>query len=343
LFGLGDNRYLQLGIDNEDRGFSTFKPIEIPFFRGIEIFDIHCGGYFSLVLSSKGLFSFGDNEVGQLGIGSQEKRISAPTQILFFQNLEIHKIACGVMHCLVHCSKGLFSFGSNGCGQLGLNSHENQNLPRQIDFFTREFKILDIFCSFSSSFAITSSGFYSWGVNSMNWLAIEEKRNYNCASHPTQIPELEKEIISFACNSGQGLGLCLTKNGFYHWGQDISGSPKKFEFLKDKKIICIGGCGGAFYCLTTDSFYSWGRNYFGQLGYGIDQDRQKEPKEIPFFSQMTKSFHNLRPFGIEHIQIKKEKLLFLCLLREHCPDSLFGDDYLPLDMLKIIAREAKLF
>jgi len=94
-------------------------------------YPISCGWYHSLVLDSEGrVFSFGDNEKGQLGLGDNENK-NNPQVIPNVQN--ITQISCRGYHSLVLDSEGrVFSFGYNKNGQLGLGDNKDKNYPQMI-------------------------------------------------------------------------------------------------------------------------------------------------------------------------------------------------------------------
>ena len=55
-----------------------------------------------------GIFSFGLNESGQLGLGKNSKdNQSTPQQITFFNKMKIKQISCGDYHTLVLTGKKL--------------------------------------------------------------------------------------------------------------------------------------------------------------------------------------------------------------------------------------------
>jgi alpha-tubulin suppressor-like RCC1 family protein len=118
VFSFGSNRFGQLGIgNNEDQN----KPIEISFFKGMNVDKIYSSNYHCFAISSNSiifilimildskLFAWGDNSYCQFGNGN-EINSNSPLEITFFKNLKIEKISCGFNHTLVISSNFLFPF-----------------------------------------------------------------------------------------------------------------------------------------------------------------------------------------------------------------------------------------
>lgn len=82
-----------------------------------------CGFNYSLVLDRKqNLFSFGNNEFGQLGIGTFDNQYSPQRVVLEGQ---VIAIASGGRHCMALTDTGrLFAWGANENGQLGLGTKQ---------------------------------------------------------------------------------------------------------------------------------------------------------------------------------------------------------------------------
>ena len=77
-----------------------------------------------------GLYGYGSNIVGQLGLGNDSDRfISQPTKLKFFDNYEILSVHCGDYHTIIYTTDGLFGFGSNKYGQLISGDSRNLETP----------------------------------------------------------------------------------------------------------------------------------------------------------------------------------------------------------------------
>ena len=63
---------------------------------------VGCGSNFTIVVAKKKLFSFGNNQIGQLGIGVDEFKedYSKPVMIPNSISLQISGISCGPLHAV---------------------------------------------------------------------------------------------------------------------------------------------------------------------------------------------------------------------------------------------------
>jgi alpha-tubulin suppressor-like RCC1 family protein len=229
-----------------------------------------------------------------LGIGN-EIRQCYPQQILFFKNPEeIISLSCGSEFCICVCKNGVFSWGGNYNGQLGIGNEINQSSPQKISFFTDFEDNISICCGNNFCICICKNGVFSWGNNNWGQLGIG---NFHNQSSPQQILFFKdtEEIISFHCENERC--ICICKNGVYGWGKNFQ-RQSDLEDIQDPSV-----------------------------------PRPIELKEkIESYSDLslfTSSYSNLNRY---------KKILLLILTREYDDpnDCLFGKDYLPLDMFRIL-------
>ena len=186
LFGFGNNQSGQLGLGDIN---NRFEPTLIPFFNTYDVQKIVTGVFHTLVLTRLGLFGFGNNQSGQLGIDVPDNiclysSILIPTQIPFFVGHIIKKITASIAHTLVLTDKGLFSFGFNDDGQLGLGDIDNQRTPTQIHFFD-DYNVKDITASYWHTLVLTHEGLFGFGDNRSGQLGLGDLER---RMTPTQIP-----------------------------------------------------------------------------------------------------------------------------------------------------------
>nr|CCC95301.1 unnamed protein product [Trypanosoma congolense IL3000] len=119
----------RLGIGSNE---SQSRVVVVPFFLGTTDGDgrplgsiraARVGGYHNFVITTEGVYGWGLNEDGQLGLGrGSSSCISVPTRIPFLDGKCIKDIACGAHHTFAWTSDGLYACGRNEDGQLGLPS-----------------------------------------------------------------------------------------------------------------------------------------------------------------------------------------------------------------------------
>ena len=122
LYAFGSNSFGQLGTST-DLGGSDPVPtrVVLPGENGT-VTQVAAGSDFTLALTSSGqLYSFGDNDHGQLGVPGLPLESATPTLVtLRGQQGAVTQVAAGGAHTLVLTATGqLYSFGLNNLGQLG--------------------------------------------------------------------------------------------------------------------------------------------------------------------------------------------------------------------------------
>jgi alpha-tubulin suppressor-like RCC1 family protein len=218
IFGWGNNGCGQIGIETTSHQSS---PQQIFFFKNPkEIISISCGSYHCVCICKNGVFSWGSNSCGELGIGNQIHQ-SSPQQISFFKNVEeIISVYCGFDFCVCICKNGVFSWGNNNYGQLGIGNQIDQSSPQQISFFKNPEEIISLYCGATFSICICKNGVFSWGQNHYGQLGIGNNKDQ---WSPQQILFFKnpEEIISLCC--GAEFCICICENGVFSWGNNIRG------------------------------------------------------------------------------------------------------------------------
>jgi alpha-tubulin suppressor-like RCC1 family protein len=261
-------------------------------FVSSDILIFSCGSSFCVYISKNGIFSWGFNNYGQLGIGNKINHQSSPQPILFFKNPEeILSLSCGVDFCMCICTNGVFSWGKNDSGQLGIGNEDDQSSPQRIQFFKNPEDIISLSCGYHFSICICKNGVFAWGANYSGQLGIGNAMNQSSPQHISFFKHPE-EIVSLSC--GWNFCICVCKNGVFGWGGNRFGqlgighdffrsSPQQIEFFKNPEDIISLSCGSHFcVCVCKNGVFSWGKNYFGQLGLE-NSINQSSPQQITFF------------------------------------------------------------
>ncbi|CAD8085577.1 unnamed protein product [Paramecium sonneborni] len=89
---------------------------------------IACGQWHILIRTNNGIYSWGNNDDGQLGLGDYEPRNDPHS--LQIQN---GNIVCGSYHTLIYQNDYLYAFGRGNRGQLLVNL-EKSSIPIKIEF-----------------------------------------------------------------------------------------------------------------------------------------------------------------------------------------------------------------
>eukprot|EP01080_Neovahlkampfia_damariscottae_P007062 gene7062-11225_t len=225
---VGYNQYGELGVGSTFLKATNFN--EINYF-GPGIVRISAGAYFSMILTSNGeVHSFGKNDVGQLGDGTNIDRYS-PVMIQNGNSTTINgtmngtlvtRISCGNSHSLILTAGGnVYSFGLNSFGQLGNGNLTNKNTPSSIENTKNEI-FIEISAGGFHSLLLSNLGVvFAFGKNHKGQLGIG---NTISISIPTMIRnETFNETIS-KISAGESHSLILDSElDVFSFGDNTNG------------------------------------------------------------------------------------------------------------------------
>jgi alpha-tubulin suppressor-like RCC1 family protein len=125
VFSFGYNGDGQTGLNTSNGSTLVARPINTTNLVGKTITQIAAGTWHNLLLADDGtVFSFGFNDAGQTGLNtaSGNTLVATPIDTTNLGGKRITKVSAGGGHSLLLAEDGtVFSFGSNGVGQTGLN------------------------------------------------------------------------------------------------------------------------------------------------------------------------------------------------------------------------------
>ncbi|XP_078498932.1 protein RCC2 [Lissotriton helveticus] len=257
-----------------------------------------CGRNHTLALTESGtVYAFGENKMGQLGIGNQTNAVASPTQILY-NGQPISKVACGAeFSMLVDCKGNLYSFGCPEYGQLGHNTdgkfiaranrieYDCEQIPRRVPIFiekTRDGQVLpvpnvvvrDAACGTNHALVLDSQKrVFSWGFGGYGRLGHAEQKD-------EMVPRLVK-LFDFPGRgavqiyAGSTCSFAVGEMGaLFFWGatstsRESTMYPKAVQDLCGWKVRSLA-CGKSSVIVAADeSTISWGPSpTYGELGYG---------------------------------------------------------------------------
>ena len=190
---------------------------------------------------------------------------------------EITQIAAGDSHSAAVTKDGdLYMWGTNGSGQLGIQSNVASNIPVKVNNSSStlpEKSVKYVALGTYHSAAITKDGsLYMWGENSDGQLGNGSTTN---RSTPVKIMENVATVSLGAWHSA-----AITKDGsLYMWGYNNYGqlgngssgnyekSVSPIKIMENVAAVSLGAWHSA--AITKDgSLYMWGENSDGQLGNG---------------------------------------------------------------------------
>lgn len=246
LLGCKNNSNKQINNSKTD-WFDSPQKIILPEINIKDIIHIESGSDISIVINKTCIWTWGcdthtyGNSRGLLGRGDLKSKGIVPiinsNEYYPIGKIDIGggiKAKCKFNHTILLTNCGLYSWGSNTTGQLGLGDELNRDTPHKINLSS----IVDIESGTYHNMAIVYDPsfkkycLYGWGSNIRGELGLG---NYERHYSPQKIDVLGS-VISISCAHSNT--LCLTTNGLYVWGDGIS-IPKKIN-IPDVIIICAG-------------------------------------------------------------------------------------------------------
>jgi alpha-tubulin suppressor-like RCC1 family protein len=266
VYTWGDNQNAQLG--NGDLDYLS-QPTLVENLRDIIAVGQGSAAKHSIALKLDGsVWSWGDNEYGQLGIGNSDVINSSIPKLI--EGIHgIVAVAAGNKHSLALADDGtVWSWGSNEKGQLGHANQSESYVPKLIYSLTN---VVSIAAGYGHSMALKEDGtVWTWGENNFGQLGIGHK---NSIAKPVKVEALENIVYISA-----GAAHCIAVKGdgtVWTWGWNDYGQLGDGTFetrlsptpSKVANIVKVSAGGLHNTALTTNGeLIAWGSNAFGQLG-----------------------------------------------------------------------------
>ena len=212
VWAWGRNNYGQLG-----NGIWAISPGPLGQVSGLEgIVEISAGVEHSIALKSDGtVWTWGRNQMGQLGIGNWADWSTIPLQVSGLT--EVVAVSAGGYHSLALKSDGtVWAWGFNIAGQLGNGNNTNSNIPVKVVGLSG---MVSISASHSQSFAVKSDGtVWGWGYNIAGQLGNGSNADSNV---PVQVSGLTSVV---GISSGYEHSLAVKSDGnIWAWGFNAYG------------------------------------------------------------------------------------------------------------------------
>ncbi|KAL8475902.1 hypothetical protein ACS0TY_028533 [Phlomoides rotata] len=253
--------------------------------------DIACGREHTASIASDGsLFTWGANEYGQLGDGTEKGR-KYPKKVKHLQSEFVISVACGA-HCTAAIAEPRENDGSLSKRRLWVwGQNQGSNSPRLFwGAFSQNTVVRQVSCGAVHVVALSEDGLLqAWGYNEYGQLGrgitcegLQGARLINgYARFLDEAPELVK-IIHVSC--GEYHTAAISENGeVYTWGLGSMGQLGHCSLqsgdkeLLPRRVVALDGivikdvaCGGVHTCALTEkgALYAWGGGQAGQLGIG---------------------------------------------------------------------------
>jgi len=247
----------------------------------------HC-----VILNDDSLVCWGENSVGQVGVGDTTKRAS-PTPVTLGSGRTAKAVALGQSHtCAILSDDSLSCWGTNYGGQLGVGDTTSRNSPTAVSLGSSTVKAVAL--GQSHTCAILSDDSLScWGVNTYGQLGVGDTTNRNS---PTAVSLGSSTVKAIALGQSHTCAI-LNDDSVKCWGYNYYGqlgigvwmgnenppsglSPVDLGSGRTAKKLSAGNH-HTFAILDDDSLVGWGRNEYYQLGLG-DTVSKNRPQRVYF-------------------------------------------------------------
>ena len=244
---------------------------------------------------ARGLFTWGNNNAGQLGLGHL-KNLDRPDMVPTFSAKKIVAVAAGGDDeslaedgfSLALTEKGrLYAFGCNTFGQLGLGDEDDRTSMVEVLFpgNATARKVAKIQAGSAFALAVTADGkLFSWGRNNAGQLGHGDQRDRPAPALVEALADHEVHQVSV----GKEHVIAITKDGLlFVWGSNSKGqlgvgqdidrrtTPVQLQgAITGIKFVSIAaGYEHTLAASRSGEIYCWGANGWGQLGLGDLEDR----------------------------------------------------------------------
>ena len=254
IYTWGGNGYGQLGISDTNTQ-QSYVPVAVDTtgdLAGKTVVAIAAGDFFCLALTSEGkVYAWGLNDsLGMLGIGSTDSGcFYSPTLVTgTLTGKTVTAIAAGQCHSLALTSEGtVYSWGWNGCGQLGNSGSADAQAPVAVDMtgVLLGKSVTAIAAGWCHSLALTADGqLYSWGDNTEGELGMSDT-NTTQSSSPVAVNTsgvLAGKIIS-AISAGEH-SLAISSDGqLFGWGENAFGELGTSDTINRYAPVLVSNTG----------------------------------------------------------------------------------------------------
>jgi len=297
LYTWGVNNFGQLGLGDIGKDTDRLTPTRVP---GISnVVSVSLGHIHSAALTASGdLYTWGDNEYGQLGLGNKGEGTerTKPTKVPGISN--VVSVCLGAYFSAAITADGsLYMWGANDWGKLGLGDigrAADRTVPTKVPGISN---VVAISMGYHHSAAVTANGdLYTWGHNRYGQLGLGDSGNTTSRYTPTKVPGISNVVavsLGFyhsSATTSDGLLYTWGLNGVLQLGNDYSwdGAPEQketptlvpFAWCKNVLAVSMGAQHGAAIVPggSSKALYIWGydevlyREFEDSLDYDDDDE-----------------------------------------------------------------------
>ena len=223
---------------------------------GASVTFVACGLCHTVALTEAGgVVAFGDNEFGQLGTGSSERRNPTPMLLASAAALDgVRIVGCAAGNLFTHLVSDdgrVFAMGHNACGQLGTGDTDSVDAPTEID--AEHFggaPVAAVTCGTHHMLALTTAGkAYACGAGNFGRLGLGH-RNGVATPQPVAGALADARVVRVA--AGQFHSCALTEDGRVFAVGKCAGIPA--EGARGIPQLLHGALAGTTVCALGNGF-----------------------------------------------------------------------------------------
>jgi len=254
--------------------------------------SVSSGGYITAAIKTDGtLWTWGSNDVGQLGINNTTERSTPVTTFAGGNNWK--QVSCGRYHmAAVKTDGSLWTWGGNNTfgsstGQLGTNDTANRTTP--VTTFTGGTNWKQVSTGFYHTAAIKTDGsLWTWGENDFGQLGLNSAGNNDGRVTPVTTFAGGNDWKQVSCGWYHTAAI-KTDGSLWTWGGNNPFGTSMGQLgtndtaNRTTPVTTFAGgntwksvdCGAEHTtAIKTDgTLWTWGRNHIGQLGINNNDNR----------------------------------------------------------------------
>ncbi|XP_014665910.1 PREDICTED: uncharacterized protein LOC106807909 [Priapulus caudatus] len=158
--------------------------------------SVAAGHSHSAVVVAGELYTWGKTDRERLGHKNTQGVLESPQRVYKLIGLDVIAVSCGNAHTVALTNTGVYTWGSDTYGQLGLGMNETGGPPRIVQALAHV-QCVSVVCGQYHTLALTSTGrVYSWG-----W-GVHGQLGHGTADDchlPTYIRALEGVVVTTVC------------------------------------------------------------------------------------------------------------------------------------------------
>ncbi|KAF5306974.1 hypothetical protein FQR65_LT07196 [Abscondita terminalis] len=222
----------------------------------LRVLSVSCGKKHCLALTDCGVYAWGSNTYGQLGVGSLTCESPYPQMIDALYHIAVIKVVAGQYHSMALAADGsVYTWGWGIHGQLGHGSSASEHFPKLLNF---THSVTQMAAGHAHSLILTNEGrLYGFGSNAFGQLE-NSSISGNKTTAPVWIPvlpDIYTPIKKIGAAYFHNIAVRADEE-VYTWGA----SPQDVRMHQSKYAQKLNGVGGKLHQPWKSSVHIFGGN-----------------------------------------------------------------------------------